>query len=76
MATEEMSVLSPANGFWLVTVEVVDTDESGKEKKLKELHLVDGVCPTDAEKKVADMMSSMSTWKIKTITESKIQYVY
>jgi len=53
MEKEELEVLEPQHGFYQVVVEVATEDsETGKVKKVKEVHLVDGVNPTDVESKV------------------------
>lgn len=78
---EDLNVLEPVHSFWQVTV-AVDTEVEGskgetKIKTIKEVSLVDGVNPTDVEKKVAEAMKgTMQEWRILSMSESKIQYVY
>lgn len=74
----EIEVLEPQHGFYQVVVEVaVEDSETGKVKKTKEFHLVDGTTATDVECKVAqEMQGTMWEWKITSMTVSKIQYVY
>lgn len=78
MEKEELEVLEPQHGFYQVVVEVATEDsETGKVKKVKEVHLVDGVNPTDVEAKVAqEMEGTMWEWKITSMNVSKIQLVY
>lgn len=71
-------VLKAKNSFWQVVV-LVETDdiETGKPKKTKEVHLVDGVNAADVEHKVAKQMDGiMGEWKITQMSISKVQYVY
>lgn len=74
----EVEVLEPQYGFFEVQVEIATEDsETGKVKKVKEIHLVDGINPTDCEKKVCqEMNGTMWEWKIVSIKVSKIQFVY
>lgn len=78
MAKEKIEVLEPEHGFYQVTIEIATEDEeTGKVKKVKEVHLVDGVNPTDVETKVAENMDgTMYEWKIVSMAVSKIQQVY
>ena len=74
---EENEVLEPQYGFWLVEIVSEQEDENGKVKKVKEVHLVDGVNVGDVEKKVADeMKGTMWDWKISQVRQSKISLVY
>lgn len=66
------------NGFYQVVV-VVNTEdmETGKAKKVKEIHLVDAVSPTEVETKVTkEMEGTMWEWEIISMTKSKINVVY
>lgn len=79
MAENNVSeVMEPQYGFYQVVIEVATEDsETGKVKKVKEVHLVDAVNPTDAEKKVSEeMKGTMWEWKITAMQVSKIQLVY
>ena len=71
-------LIEPQYGFWEVCVLVNEEDsETGKVKKTKEVHLVDGVCVTDVEKKVAEeMKGTMWEWSIESCKKSKITFVY
>lgn len=70
-------VLEAQYGFWLVEIVSEQEDENGKVKKVKEVHLVDGVNVGDVEKKVADeMKGTMWDWKISQVRQSKISLVY
>lgn len=75
---EENKVIEANNCFYQVTVQVETDDiETGKPKKTKEVHLVDGVNVADVEHKVAKQMDGlMGEWKIMQIAVSKVQYVY
>lgn len=75
---EKDEVLEAQYGFWEVQIEVEQEDsETGKVKKVKEVHLVDGVSVTDIEKKVAEeMKGTMWDWKIVSCKQSRIGLVY
>lgn len=75
---QEVEVLEPQYGFFLCTVEIATEDsETGKVKKVKEVHLVDAVNVSDAHTKISDeMKGTMWEWKVVSCTASKIQYVY
>ena len=75
---KELEVMEPQHGFWEVCIEIlVEDSDTGKVKKVKENHLVDGVNLQDVEESVAEeMKGTMSEWKIKSCKQSKIQYVY
>jgi hypothetical protein len=66
------------NSFYSVSVEIQEEDmDTGKIRKVKEEHLVDGVNCTEVENKVKEQMEgTMAEWKIKCIKESKISVVY
>lgn len=67
-----------SNGFYQVVV-VVNTEDmkTGKAKKVKEIHLVDAVSPTEVETKVSkEMEGTMWEWEIISMTKSKINVVY
>ena len=63
------------NFYWYtVTVQfVVEDEQTGKIKKVKELYLVKAASITDAETQVAkDLDGTMSDYRILTANESKI----
>lgn len=76
--SNEMEVLEPQHGFYQVVIEIATEDsETGKVKKVKEVHLVDGASVGDCEGKVAqEMKGTMWEWKIVSVTTSKISVVY
>lgn len=78
MVENEIKKLRPNFGYYQVTVVInMEDPETGKEKKQKEIHLVDAVNPTDAEKKIAtEMEGTMWDWEITAMSRSKIQIVY
>ena len=77
---EETLTVTPREGnvFYSVTVEILEEDpETGKIKKVKDEHLVDGRNVTDVESKVKDEMAGVSAeWKIVKCQTSKISVVY
>lgn len=75
---EVKEVLEPQHGFWEVTIVTEEEDsETGKVRKVKEVHLVDAVNVTDVEAKVADeMKGTMWEWKIAQCRQSKISLCY
>lgn len=75
---DNIKKMSPAHAFYQVAVVVeMEDPETGKVKKIKEMHLVDGVSPTEVETKVAkEMEGTMWEWEIVAMTKSKIQVVY
>ena len=75
---ENVKKMNPQHAFYQVAVVVeMEDPETGKIKKMKELHLVDGASPTDVETKVAhEMEGTMWEWEIVAMTKSKIQVVY
>jgi len=60
--------------WYTVTIQfVVEDEQTGKIKKVKENYLVKAVSITDAETQVAkDLDGAMSDYRILTATESKI----
>lgn len=77
MEKEERTAMEPEFNFYQVVIEKADEDENGKLKKVKEVHLVDGVNCTDVEKKVSEEMDgTLSDWKIVSMQQSKICVVY
>lgn len=73
---EELNERVPDNMFFQVTVEV-DTETEKGIKKVKEIHLVDAVSPADVDAKVAQMMEgTMFSWRISSLSISKISVVY
>jgi len=77
---EEMTVLQPADGnkFYLCTVQIDgENPDNGKPKKYKEIHLVEGTTPTSVERKLTEQMAgTMYEWRITSMKESNIQFVY
>lgn len=73
-----IDILSPKDKFYTVTVLIEgENPDNGKPKKMKEVHLVDAVSPTEIEKKVGHVMDgTIFPWRIVNITENKIQCVY
>ena len=78
MSDKKNNKITPEHGFFQVTVVVnIEDPETGKEKKQKEIHLVDAVSPSDVEQKVAkEMEGTMWDWEITKMERSKIQIVY
>lgn len=78
MNEDNNKIVKPSQAFYQVTVVVEMEDmETGKIKKTKEIHLVDGASPTDVETKVAkEMEGTMWEWEIVAMTKSRIQIVY
>lgn len=77
---EEMTVMQPNDGnkFYLCNVQIDgENPDNGKPKKIKEVHLVEGTNPTSVEKKLTEQMAgTMFEWRIISMSESKIQFVY
>ncbi len=77
---EEAVTVTPKEGnvFYSVTIEIQEEDmDTGKIKKVKEEHLVDGSNVTEVENKVKEQMEgTMSEWKILKVQTSKISVVY
>ena len=75
---DEAVTITPQYGFFSVTVEILEDDpETGKIKKVKEEHLVDGRNCTEVEHKVKKEMEGVaSDWKIVKCQTSKISVVY
>ena len=75
---EENEVMEPQHGFWETLVEVSQEDpETGKVKKVKEVHLIDGSDPTDVQKKCMDAMKgTMWDWSIQSCKKSKVNLIY
>ena len=75
---DEAVTLTPQYGFFSVTVEILEDDpETGKIKKVKEEHLVDGRNCTEVENKVKKEMEGVaSDWKIVKCQTSNISVVY
>ena len=75
---EENEVMEPQYGFWETVVEVSQEDpETGKVKKVKEVHLIDGSDPTDVQKKCMDAMKgTMWDWSIQSCNKSKVNLIY
>ena len=78
MESNKVTKIAPEHGFFQVTVVVnIEDPETCKEKKQKEIHLVDAVSPSDVEQKVAkEMEGTMWEWEITKMERSKIQIVY
>lgn len=65
------------NVFFQATIEVLTTDDKGREKKVREQHLVDAVNVTEAEKKIEkEMEGTVFEWKITALVRSKISVAY
>ena len=75
---EENEVMEPQHGFWETVVEVCQEDpETGKVKKVKEVHLIDGVDPTAVQQKCMDAMKgTMWDWSIVSCKKSKVNLIY
>ena len=75
---DENVVMTPQYCFYAVTVEIEEEDpETGKLRKVKEEHLVDGQNVTDVENKVKKEMAGIAAeWKIVKCQTSKINSVY
>ena len=71
-------LIEPQYGFWEVCVLVNEEDsETGKVKKVKEVHLVDARDPQEVQTKVLEeMKGTMWDWNIESCKKSKINYVY
>ena len=83
MSAEQVNLsdpIAPAEGcaFYTVALEILTEDEaSGKVKKAKEEHLVEGHDCTEVEEKVRkEMAGTMGDWKITNLKVSKILCVY
>lgn len=76
--SQEITSMQPEFDFYSVTVQIEQDDpETGKTKKIKEDHLVDGRNVTEVEKKVKDWMDgTMYDWKIIKCQTSKVIAVY
>ena len=64
--------------YFQVNVEILDTNDKGKQTKTKELYLVDAVSVTDAEVKVNKMFQDEGTllsFQVKNVRETKILQV-
>jgi hypothetical protein len=64
--------------YFLVSVEIVDMNDKGKQTKMREQYLVDAVSVTDAEVKVTKMFENegMSTdFQVKSVKDTKILQV-
>ena len=74
----EIDNITPQYEFYSVTVEIQEEDpETGKIKKTKKEHLVDGRNCTEVENKVKVYMEgTMNEWKITKCQTSKISVVY
>lgn len=71
------AIKEATNKFYQVVISIEIEDEKGKIKHSKEIHLVDGIDPTDVQKKVIEQMNgTMFDWEITSITLSKIIIVY
>ena len=75
---EENEVLEPQYGFWEVQIEVSQEDsETGKVKKVKEVHLCDARDPQECQQKVLEeMKGTMWDWSIQSCKKSKVNLVY
>ena len=67
----------PKDKYWLVNIQLINEDENGKIKKLKEVHLVDAFDVVGVEKKVKETMDGETRdWSIISINKSPIIDVY
>lgn len=75
---EENEVMEPQYGFWETVIEVSQEDpETGKVKKVKEVHLIDSPDLTSVHKKcLEEMKGTMWDWRIVTCKQSRIGLVY
>ena len=76
---DEITVMEPSQGnkFYSCTVLIEGESDSGKPKKYKEVHIVDGTNLEHVEKKVtAQMEGTMFPWKIIKCVETNINFVY
>ena len=75
---EENEVMEPQYGFWETTICVEQEDsESGKVKKVKEVHLIDAQDPTAVQQKCMEVMKgTMWDWTIESCKKSKVNLVY
>ena len=76
---DEITVMEPSQGnkFYSWTVLIEGESDSGKPKKYKEVHIVDGTNLEHVEKKVtAQMEGTMFPWKIIKCVETNINFVY
>ena len=69
--------MAPKDKYWLVSIQVINEDENGKIKKMKEVHLVDAFDVVGVEKKVKETMEGETRdWSIISINKSAIIDVY
>ena len=75
---EENEVMEPQYGFWETVVEVSQEDsETGKVKKVKEVHLIDAQDPTQVQEKcMEEMKGTMWDWRIVSTKQSKVNLIY
>ena len=75
---EGNEVMEPQYGFWETVVEVSQEDsETGKVKKVKEVHLIDGEDLTAVHKKcLEEMKGAMWDWRIVSTKQSKVSLIY
>lgn len=75
---EENEVMEPQYGFWETVVEVSQEDsETGKVKKVKEVHLIDAQDPTQVQEKcMEEMKGTMWDWSIVSCKKSKVNLIY
>lgn len=79
MSETKLDIKEPKQGnkFYTVTIQIESENDRGKVKKIKEVHLVEAVSPTEVENKVAkEMEGTMFSWEIAKIEISKIVIVY
>jgi len=70
--------MSPKNKFYEVTVTLSKIDEKGKEKRKKEVYLIDAADTHPIEKKISEIMVDNIDWDwdVTSIRQSKIIDVY
>ena len=75
---EENEVMEPQYGFWETTICVEQEDpETGKVKKVKEVHLCDARDPQEVQTKVLEAMKgTMWDWTIESCKKSRVNLIY
>lgn len=67
----------PKEKYWLVNLQIINEDDNGKIKKIKEVHLVDAIDVAAVESKVKEMLEGENRdWSIQSINRSPIIEVY
>jgi hypothetical protein len=69
--------MMPKEKYWLVNLQIINEDDNGKIKKIKEVHLVDAIDVAAVESKVKEMLEGENRdWSIQSINRSPIIEVY